>query len=262
LLTLTGVLGHPVEHSRSPAMHNAAFEALGLDWRYVKLPVAPDMFGETVRALPESGYRGANVTIPHKEAALALADDATDAARTIGAANTLTFAEGSIHADNTDAAGLLAALPDEPRGVTALILGAGGAGRAAAWALRQAGAEVSVWNRTPERAASLAADLGVASVEAPVAAELVVNATSVGLRPDDAIEELPLAWVDPPRVAVELVYGDHETPFAAWAQAGGAELVDGLEVLVRQGALSFERWTGHEAPLEVMRRAARASRRK
>jgi shikimate dehydrogenase len=261
LLTLTGVLGHPVEHSRSPAMHNAAFEALGLDWRYVKLPVAPDVFEEAVRALPESGYRGANVTIPHKEAALALGDDASDAARAIGAANTLTFADGSIHADNTDAAGLLAALPGEPRGLAALILGAGGAGRAAAWALRDAGADVSVWNRTPKRAASLAADLGVASVEAPVGAELVVNATSVGLQPGDPLEELPVAWIDPPRVAVELVYGDHETPFAAWAQSVGAELVDGLEVLVRQGALSFESWTGHEAPLDVMRRAARASRR-
>jgi shikimate dehydrogenase len=262
VLTLTGVLGHPVEHSRSPAMHNAAFEALGLDWRYVKLPVAPDAFDETVRALPGSGYRGANVTIPHKEAALALADDATDAARAIGAANTLTFSDGAIRGDNTDAAGLLAALPNEPKGMSAVVLGAGGAGRAAAWALREAGAEVSVWNRTPERAVSLAADLGVATVEAPVGAELVVNATSVGLQPGDPIEELPVAWIDPPQVAVELVYGDHETPFAAWAHAGGAELVDGLEVLVRQGALSFEHWTGQEPPLEVMRRAARASRRK
>ena len=242
-------------------MHNAAFEALGLDWRYVKLPVAAEMFAETVRALPESGYRGANVTIPHKEAALAIADDASDAARAIGAANTLTFADGAIHADNTDAGGLLAALPRRPEHTAALVLGAGGAGRAAAWALREAGAEVSVWNRTPERGRALADELEVTHVDAPVAAELVVNATSVGLRPGDAIEELPLAWIDPPQVAVELVYGDHETPFAAWAQAGGAELVDGLEVLVRQGALSFERWTGREPPIDVMRSAARASTR-
>ncbi len=145
--------------------------------------------------------------------------------------------------------------------MSALVLGAGGAGRAAAWALREAGAEVSVWNRTPERAAVLAKDLGVASVEAPTAAELVVNATSVGLKPADAIEELPVAWIDPPTLAIDLVYGDHETPFAAWAEAGGAEIVDGLEVLVRQGALSFERWTGREAPLDAMRKAARASSR-
>jgi shikimate dehydrogenase len=121
---------------------------------------------------------------------------------------------------------------------------------------------VSVWNRTAERARALADKLEVAHVEAPVAADLVVNATSVGLRPGDAVEELPLAWIEPPQVAVELVYGDHETPFARWADAVGAELVDGLEVLVRQGALSFESWTGRESPLDVMRKAARASRRK
>ena len=261
MLTLVGVLGHPVEHSRSPAMHNAAFEALGIGWRYVKLPVAPDVFEETVRALPGSGYRGANVTIPYKEAALALADHMAEAARAIGAANTLTFADGAIYADNTDAAGFLAALPGSPQGKSALVLGAGGAGRAAAWALREAGADVSVWNRTPERAGAVAHDLGVASVEAPVAADLVVNATSVGLRADDSIEELPVAWIEPPEVAVELVYGPQETPFGAWAEAAGAKVVDGLEVLVRQGALSLERWTGHEAPLEAMRQAARASSR-
>jgi shikimate dehydrogenase len=214
-----------------------------------------------VRALPASGYRGANVTIPHKEAALAIAGDADDAARAIGAANTLSFEDGAIHAANTDAPGLLAALPHAPEGMTALVLGAGGAARAAAWALRGAGAEVTVWNRTPERAARLAAELDVSSAEAPVAAEVVVNATSVGLSPGDAVEELPLAWIDPPQLAVELVYGDHETPFAAWAEAGGAQLVDGLEVLVRQGALAFERWTGQDAPLDTMRKAARASSR-
>jgi shikimate dehydrogenase len=242
-------------------MHNAAFEELGLEWRYVALPVPAELFAETARALPESGYRGANVTIPHKEAALALGDEASDAAREIGAANTLTFADGAIHADNTDAAGLLAALPRPVDGLSALVLGAGGAGRAAAWALRNAGAEVSVWNRSPERASALASDLRVTSVEAPVDSQIVVNATAVGLSPDDSVEELPLAWIDPPELAVELVYGDRETPFAAWAQDGGAELVDGIEVLVRQGALSFERWTGRTAPLDVMRRAARASSR-
>jgi shikimate dehydrogenase len=261
MLTLAGVLGYPVGHSRSPAMMNAAFGELGLDWRYVRLPVEPDLFAGIAAALPRSGYRGANVTIPHKEAALALADDADDAARAIGAANTLTFEDGSIHAANTDAPGLLAALPRDPRGMRALVLGAGGAGRAAAWALREAGAEVSVWNRTPERARALAEELAVASVDAAVPADLVVNATSVGLDPGARIDELPTAGTDPPGLAVELVYGDHETPFAAWAEAGGAQLVDGLEVLVRQGALSFERWTGQQAPLTVMREAARASSR-
>ena len=161
-LTRLGVVGWPVAHSRSPAMHNAALQAVGLsDWRYQRLPVAPELLLETVRALPGAGFVGANVTIPHKQAALALADEATDAARAIGAANTLTFAPGgAVAADNTDAPGLLAALGDlRPERV--LILGAGGSARAAAYALAQAGAAVAVWNRTPERARALAADLGV-----------------------------------------------------------------------------------------------------
>jgi shikimate dehydrogenase len=257
---LAGVLGHPVAHSRSPAMHNAAFEALGLDWRYVKLPVPPELFAETVRALPGSGYRGANVTIPHKLAALAVADSATEAARAVGAANTLTFADGgAIEADNTDAGGFIAALGEQPAGRRALVLGAGGAARAVVWALVEAGAaEVSVWNRTPGRAEDLAAALGARAVRRPEAADIVVNATSVGLHDDDA-SALPLEGMEAPEAAVELVYrGDQSaTPFAAWALRGGSRLVDGLEILVRQGALSFTLWTGREAPLEAMRSAAR-----
>jgi shikimate dehydrogenase len=162
-VALAGVLGFPVAHSRSPDMHNAAFGALGLDWHYVKLPVPPVLFTETVRALPGSGFRGANVTIPHKHAALELADERTPSAEAIGAANTLTFLDGGgIEAHNTDAPGFIAALGEDARGLRALVLGAGGAGRAVAWALREAGAaEVAVWNRTPERAAALARDLGV-----------------------------------------------------------------------------------------------------
>ena len=149
-LTRLGVLGWPVAHSRSPAMQNAALQAAGLTgWRYQRLPVAPALFAETVRALPGAGFAGANVTIPHKEAALALADEATATARAIGAANTLSFGpDGAIAADNTDAPGLLAALGDlRPR--SALILGAGGSARAAAYALAQTGAAVAVWNRAP-----------------------------------------------------------------------------------------------------------------
>ena len=166
-------------------MHNAAFAEIGLAWLYVKLPVSPALFEETVRALPASGYRGANVTIPHKLAALAVADHATEAARGVGAANTLTFAEdGAIEAENTDAGGFLDALGTSPRGRTALVLGAGGAARAVAWALREEEtARVEVWNRTHDRARDLARDLDVDAVERPAAADIVVNATSVGLDP-------------------------------------------------------------------------------
>jgi shikimate dehydrogenase len=252
-LQLAGVLGHPVAHSRSPAIHNAAFAELGLDWRYVKLPVPPELFDRTVRALPGSGYRGANVTIPHKLAALAVADSATPAARAVGAANTLTFDGAGIEADNTDAGGFLAALGESPRGRSALVLGAGGAARAVVWALIDAGAaEVSIWNRTPERAEELAGAFGARAVSRPEAADIAVNATSVGLHGG----VLPLDQLDLPSVAVELVYGS-DTPFETWAREGGARVVDGLEVLVRQGALSFQRWTGVAPPLDVMRRAAR-----
>jgi shikimate dehydrogenase len=257
---LAGVLGHPVSHSRSPAMHNAAFRELGLDWRYVKLPVPPELFEETVRALPASGYRGANVTIPHKLAALAVADRASAAAHAVGAANTLSFEDGGIEADNTDAGGFLAALGEPPAGLRALVLGAGGAARAVVWALREAGAaEVSVWNRTPERADELAAALEARAVHRPEPADIVVNATSVGLGEADSAADLPLDGLAAPGAAVELVYrGDgSETPFAGWARAGGARVVDGVEVLVRQGALSFQRWTGLEPPLDAMRAAAR-----
>lgn len=251
-MRLAGVLGYPVAHSRSPAMHNAAFAALGLDWHYVKLPVPPHLFEETVRALPGSGYGGANVTIPHKVAALALADASSAASSAIGAANTLTFSNEGIGADNTDAAGFLAALDEPVAGRTALVLGAGGAARAVVWALADAGAaEVTIWNRTPERARELAEAFGARAAREPESADIVVNATSVGLHEGT----LPLDDLDAPETAVEMVYGS-DTPFASWAARGGSRVVDGLEVLVRQGALSLTRWTGREAPLEAMRRAA------
>jgi shikimate dehydrogenase len=253
-VVLAGVLGFPVAHSRSPAIMNAAFAELGLDWRYVKLPVPPERFAETTRALPGSGFRGANVTIPHKLAARALADELTPAAAAIGAANTLSFEHGRVLADNTDAGGLLDALGEDPRGRTALVLGAGGAGRAAVWALREAGAEVAVWNRTPERARALADELRVEHAERPRrAADILVNATSLGLHGEDLPAELEL---EPAALVADLVYGRAPTALCRWAEAAGARVVEGLEMLVRQGARSLERWTGRPAPLDVMRRAS------
>jgi shikimate dehydrogenase len=211
------------------------------------------------------------VTIPHKRAALELSDRASEAARAIGAANTLTFTpDGAIAAENTDAPGLIAALEQPPRGMRALVLGAGGSARAAAWALREAGAsEVSVWNRTPERAQALARDLGVRAVASAEPADILINCTSVGLEPSpagrsspgrpDALSQLGLTAGkigDYPYV-VDLVYGAERTELLTCARAHGARTLDGLEVLVAQGALSFESWTGRQAPLEVMRRAAR-----
>ena len=255
-----GVCGWPVAHSRSPQMHNAALAAAGLDgWRYLRLPLPPDLFEETVRALPAAGFRGVNVTIPHKRAALALADVATETAQAIGAANTLTFEDGAIVADNTDAPALLAALPESPRGRTALVLGAGGAGRAAAWALATAGAHVAIWNRTPERARTLAAELGVRAVDVAEPFEILVNCTSVGLYdPASTFKALPVGAdeLGAGSLVVDMVYRAGSTRLLEVARARGARVVDGLEVLVAQGAASFERWTGLEAPREAMRAAA------
>jgi shikimate dehydrogenase len=260
-MPICGVLGWPVRHSRSPAMHEAGYRALGLDdWRYQLLPVPPELFEETARGLPGVGFVGANVTIPHKEAALALADEATDAARAIGAANTLTFGDGRIHADNTDAPGLIDALPFDPAGRSALVLGAGGSARAVVWALAQAGADVQVWNRTPERAERLCAEIGGRPAQAPpAAADLLVNTTSVGLHGEDPFKALPLRVdaMDGYPCLIDLVYGSGPTALVSAAQAAGATVVDGLEILVRQGARSFERWTGRPAPLDVLRAAAR-----
>jgi shikimate dehydrogenase len=258
--TYLGVAGWPVAHSRSPQMHNAALAAVGLhDWRYIKLPLPPNLFEETLRALPDAGFRGINVTIPHKEAALALADRASAAAQEIGAANTLTFEAGEIHADNTDAPGLIATLPIDPAGRTALVLGAGGSGRAAVWALRNAGADVAIWNRTPERAQQLAKALQVKATTTPEPADITVNCTSVGLHdPDATFKALPLRADDwgAGSLVVDLVYRAGGTQLLEAARTRGASVVDGLEILVAQGAASFERWTGLAAPRQAMREAA------
>jgi shikimate dehydrogenase len=258
-LTYLGVAGWPVAHSRSPAIQNAALAAAGLSgWRYVRLPLPPERFAETVRALPAAGFRGINVTIPHKEAALALADEATPTAAAVGAANTLTFEpSGAILADNTDVAGLLEALPADPAGMTALVLGAGGAARAAVYALRSAGAaDVMVWNRTPERARRLVADLGGRAVEAPESAPLVVNCTSVGMRETDSpFKSLPIEadTFGVGSYVADMVYRPGGTRLLAEAKRRGAAVVTGLEILVAQGAASFERWTGMTASREAMR---------
>ena len=243
-------------------MHNAALAEMGLDWLYVPLPLPSERFVEVVRALPASGFRGINVTVPHKLAAHELADERTEAAAAIGAANTLTFADGLIAADNTDAGGFLDALAASPRGLRALILGAGGSARAVAYALWEAGAaEVSVWNRTPERAAALACELGVRHVEQPERVDLLVNCTSVGLDPAtterEALEALALGDHTVPATLVDLVYSSGATPLTRWAQARGARVVDGLEVLVRQGARSLEAWTGRRVPAATMRQAVK-----
>lgn len=260
------VIGYPVSHSRSPAMHNAALAALGLEseWAYEAIEAAPEEFEERVLAMAAAGFAGANVTVPHKGAALGIADSTSETAREIGAANTLVFERGEIRAENTDAGGLLDALPVSPRGRRALVLGAGGAARAVVWALLREGAAVEVWNRTGLRSRHLCAELGGEPVSRPRGDyELLVNCTAVGLRGEDPFAELPLdrSSFAPGQLVLDMVYGEHPSPLLAAAQTAGATVVDGIEVLVRQGARSLAIWLGREhldeAVVEIMRQAAR-----
>jgi shikimate dehydrogenase len=249
-------------------MHSAALAELGLadEWTYEAIEVAPDEFAERVRSMPGGGFVGANVTVPHKPAALAIADEASEAARAIGAANTLSFRGDRIAAENTDATGFLDALQQRPGGKRALVMGAGGSARAVVWALVSHGAEVAIWNRTPERARALAGAFGAKVTDAgsdDVDYEVVVNATTVGMGASSGepaeLQSLPLdaEVLGENHMVVDLAYGASETELARVARARGARVIDGLEVLVRQGAASLRIWTGLDPPIETMRRAAR-----
>lgn len=261
---LAAVIGFPVRHSLSPAMHNAAFGELGLDWVYVAFEVAPGGVEAAFAGVRALGFGGLSVTIPHKSAALEAVDEVSDAARAVGAVNTVVpTAGGRLRGDNTDGAGFLAALTDEgfdPTGRICAVLGAGGAARAAVHALAGAGAaEVAVINRTPARAETTAALAGatgrVGSPADVVHADLVVNATPLGLA---GSQELP---IDPEllregQLVVDLVPNPAVTPLMRAARERGAGVAGGLGMLVHQGALAFELWTGRPAPVGVMRDAA------
>jgi shikimate dehydrogenase len=273
---LTGVIGWPIAHSVSPAMHNAAFRALGLDWCYLPFAVHPARLPDALRGIRALGLRGINATVPHKEALLALVDSLTPAARAIGAVNTVSLANDTIVGHNTDAQGFLRALGDvgfSPAGSTALILGAGGAARAVAYALATAGAKVKVLNRTPGRAQALAADLGARLAgDLPTGAslvgdnldenilrreakqaKLVVNATTLGMWPlVDSSPWPPAVPFPSDALLFDLVYNPRQTRFCQLAQASGAQTLDGLRMLVHQGAEAFELWTGSVPPIGVM----------
>jgi shikimate dehydrogenase len=266
---LYGVLGHPVSHSRSPRMQGAAFAHLGIDAVFVALPVPPERLAEAVRGAHALGFQGLNVTVPHKEGVVASCAALAPVAREVGAVNTLRRTEAGWEGHNTDATACLALLADAgvTAGARALLLGAGGAARAAAWALARAGARLRVAARRDEAAAALvnhvrASTEGTRATVAPLAdlarevdgADVVVNGTSVGL-PGHA-GGLPPFRLRPGQVAVDFVYGD--TDFARAAREAGARLVSGEEILVRQGALAFTLWTGRPAPEAVMAAAVAA----
>jgi shikimate dehydrogenase len=266
---LAGVVGWPIGHSLSPRVHAHWLARYRIAGFYVPIGLAPEEFAEGLRSLPRLGFRGVNVTIPHKEAALALADEATEAARRIGAANTLTFTGGAIRADNTDAYGFVANLRQQAPGWRAaagpaLVFGAGGAARAVVAALLGEGApEVRVVNRTPGRAAAIAAELGagVAAIDwadaasAARGAATVVNTTALGM---DGGAGLPpgLEAAPPAALVTDVVYGREPTPFLAEARRLGFATVDGLGMLLHQAAPGFERWFGRRPEVDEALRAA------
>ena len=256
------LLGHPVEHSLSPAMHNAAFAALGLPHRYEARDVAEAELAATLQRMRRDEVLGANVTIPHKETVLRLMDDVSDEARKIGAVNTIVRRRERLAGENTDAYGFHRALEEahvSPRRV--LLLGAGGAARACATVLLASGAEVLVANRNRDRADRLARSLDVdrrrpRATPWPTQDDLdrvdaVVNATPLGLHNEDPLKGRAL-----PRVVVDLVPMAAETPLVKRAKATeNTTVVDGLSMLLHQAARSFQLWTGLEPPLAVMRQA-------
>jgi shikimate dehydrogenase len=258
---VVGVIGDPVVHSRSPAMHNAAFAALGLDWVYVAFPVAGGDGPAAVRAVTALGLAGLNVTMPHKADAAAACDDLAPEAAALGAVNTVVNAGGALVGHSTDGDGFLRALDDEGVAVSGrrcLVLGAGGAARAITHALGRAGADVIVAARRPEAgraAAALAPDAVATGLDelAVDGFDVIVNATPVGMHGEPT--PFDPAQLHAGQFVFDTVY-PADTPLLREARARGLRAAGGLGMLVHQGALSFSLWTGTEPPLDIMRAAA------
>ncbi len=257
-----GLLGNPVGHSLSPPMHEAVYEALGMDARYVTFEPAPEELETAVRGAAALGVTGLNVTIPFKEDVLGLVEPDDRAAR-IGAVNTIDFGTHPPTGHNTDAAGVLRSFAErgvDLNGSEAVVVGAGGAGRATAFALADAGARVSIANRTVDRATALADDvpdatghgLDVLSERVP-RADVLVNATSVGM--NENVSPVPTEALHGELAVLDAVYRPLETRLLCEAAERGAVTIDGGRMLLHQGAAAFERWTGRDAPVDAMEQA-------
>ena len=269
-IPLAGVIGHPIAHSRSPALQNYWLKRYGIKGFYIPMDIAPADLAEVLRMLPRQGFVGVNVTIPHKEAILQIADIISDRAALIGAANTIIFRkDGKIHADNTDGSGFVANLrqsvPDwDPTVGPAAVFGAGGAARAVIAALIEIGApEIRVANRTRPRADALRSDFGAKVVvhewvQAGYMIEdcaTVVNTTSLGMTGKEEMQ-LSLDRISPRAVVNDLVYAPLQTQFLIKAEARGCRVVDGLGMLLHQAAPGFERWFGQRPEVDEATRQA------
>lgn len=270
-----GVIGHPVEHTSSPAMHNAALQALGLDYVYTAFAVRPENLGQAIAGMRAFQMRGLNVTVPHKVGVMALLDEISPEAQAIGAVNTIDHCEGRLIGHNTDAFGVMQSLRLdgglETLPARVALLGAGGAARAILYSLLQRPEveHVALFNRTAQKAGALAAALDpegrrvwpgaldASSGEQVAAAGLLINATAIGMHPHPDASPLPKpTCLHPGMVVLDIVYNPLETLLLRQARQAGARPVDGLGMLARQGARAFAIWTGVEPPVEVMRAAA------
>jgi shikimate dehydrogenase len=273
---LVGIIGNPVSHSLSPAMHNAAFQALKMDWLYVPLPVLPHSVGEALRGLLSLGFRGANVTVPHKERVVPFLDEISVHASRIGAVNTITVHDGRLLGDNTDWSGILEDLKQNgfsPSGRTVMILGSGGSARAVAYAVASAGADTIIGSRNSETAGDLCKNLRehfpgrsiefvaleeVADMESSV--DLLVNTTPLGMTPQPDLTPWPAGTPFPQcQLVYDLVYNPRQTRLMKQAREMGLTALNGLGMLVHQAAAAFSIWTGVAPSIEVMRDAAEGS---
>lgn len=267
---VTGVFGYPVEHSQSPAMQNAAFREMGMDFVYVPFSVSPDDLESAIRGVRALGMVGVNLTIPHKERVIEHLDWVSEDATKIRSVNTVHNHDGVLKGYSTDGPGLVRALESSgksPSGSRAVVIGAGGSARATAYALVKAGADVTVANRTESRAVELADQLrpilgqaapraiGLESsyaAEAVREADLLVNCTPVGMHPKMDEQPVPSEWLHDGLFVYDQIYNPLETRLLSAAKAAGAKVANGVKMLVFQGALSFEIWTGKEPPVRVM----------
>ncbi len=270
------LIGYPLGHSISPAFQQAALDHIGLPAEYTTMPVPPALLAQALDGLRGSEFLGANVTIPHKEAAMRHLDGIDPWASSIGAVNTIVKDGSNLVGHNTDAYGFMTSLKEkagfDPKGSTALLLGAGGAARAAAFALAQEGvASLTIANRTLGRAQSLAGEVAegagtvsaLSMTDAALAiavrdADLIVNATSIGMRhsPEEAASPIEGELIRPGSIVYDMVYTPEDTPLLAAAKEAGASTLGGLWMLVLQGAAAFELWTGKFPPVDVMHNAA------
>ncbi len=268
-----GLIGDPVEHTMSPAMHNAAFKKLGLDFVYVAFRVQAAELGRAIEGIRALNMRGLNVTIPHKVAVMKLLDKLDPMAEKIGAVNTIVNDDGILTGYNTDATGFLQPLLEkriELKNKYAAILGAGGASRGISFILAERVASLTILNRKVERAKELASRTSLAFGSKVTAGELtgenlsrvlektdiLVNATSVGMSPNSDETPVPANLLRPGMIVYDVVYNPVKTRLLQEAEASGAEIISGLDMLVWQGAMAFEKWTGQKAPVKLMKQEA------